>query len=723
MFRVSLRSLVSHKARLVMSALSIVLGVAFISGTLVFSDTIDASFSRLFSATTPDLTVTPQLAFTPEVEDQALLGEVPTMPASTVSSVADVAGVGAAYGDVTVSNATVIDAHNTAVGPTSGAPTLAHNWYPSPHSPTITEGRPPATGGEIALDATTAARRNVHLGDALRVVTPTTTVPVHVVGLAHLAGPNPGVSMVYLDTASAQNQLLAKPGTFTSVAVDARPGTPDKELRAHIGAALGPNYAIATKDEQAASGASQISAVLSVVTDALLGFAGIAVLVGIFLILNTFSMLVAQRTRELGLLRALGASQRQVTRAVLMEGLVVGALGATAGLGAGIGLAAALRTMIGNFGVDLSATTLVIGPLPVVAAYLVGVGITLIAAYLPARRAARISPMAALREAIAAPSPPLGRRSIIGGVVLCAAVVALVAAGTTSTDKTITGLILAAGVIGSLIAAIVLAPVIAEAVVRVAGAGFALAFGAVGRLSQRNALRNPRRTGATAAALMVGLSLVGATAVLAASLTTSINNEVNSTFGADYVISGNGQSPVSTDIINRVRTIPGVDAVTTQHYALAHVNGFQLALSGVDVATIDRAVRPQYSAGSTQALAQGELAVDETTATANHWSVGSPLQLTFAGGSNATLTVGAITKPPTGGGKDGGVFQVSTETLAHYVPAAPITTVYLNTAPGADQQPSAPSSTSSSRPTPRCACRAKPTTGTRPASRSTPCST
>jgi putative ABC transport system permease protein len=686
MFRVSLRSLASHKARLVMSTLSIVLGVAFIAGTLVFSDTINAGFSGLFTATTPDLTVTPTLAFTPEVEDQALTGEVPTLPAGAVASVAAVPGVAAAYGDVTVSDATVVDAANAAIGPTSGAPTLAHNWYSSPHSPTITRGRAPAGPAEIVVDATSAARKNVHLGDALRVITPTAGIPTRVVGLAQLAGPNPGVAMVYLDTATAQNQLAAKPDSFTSVTVDARPGVTDTELRQHIGTALGPNYSIATKEEQAASGTSQISAFLSVVTDALLAFAGIAVVVGIFLILNTFSMLVAQRTRELGLLRALGASRRQVTRAVLVEGLVVGALGATVGLGAGIGLAAVLRAAIGDFGVDLSATSLVISPLTVLAAYTVGVGVTVIAAYVPARRGSRISPMAALREATTAPSPSLVRRSIVGGVLLAASVAGLVEAGVVRADKTTTGAVLGAGVVGSLIAAVVLAPLIAQGVVRIAGAGFPLAFGAIGRLSQRNALRNPRRTGATAAALMIGLSLVGATAVLAASLTTSIDNEVDNTFGADYVISGNGQSSVSSEIVDRARAVRGVDAVTTQRYALAHVNGAQLALSGVDVATIDRAVRPQYTAGSTQALARGELAVDETTATADHWTLGSPLQLTFANGASATLTVGAISKPPTGGGKDGGVFQVSTDTLARYVPTAPITTVYLNTAAGADGQ-------------------------------------
>jgi putative ABC transport system permease protein len=232
---------------------------------------------------------------------------------------------------------------------------------------------------------------------------------------------------------------------------------------------------------------------------------------------------------------------------------------------------------------------------------------------------------------------------------------------------------------------VVLAPVIAQVVVRVAGAGYPLAFGAVGQLSRRNALRNPRRTGATAAALMIGLSLVAATSVLAASLTTSINAETDATFGADYVLTGSGQSPISAEIIDKARAIPGVDTVTRQRYALAHVNGFQIALSGVDTASLDRAVKPQYVAGSTDALTRGQLDVDETTATANHWTIGSPLALTFANGTTATLTVGAISKPPVGGGTDGGVFQVSVDTLTRYVPTAPDTTVYLNTAPGTDQ--------------------------------------
>ena len=163
---------------------------------------------------------------------------------------------------------------------------------------------------------------------------------------------------------------------------------------------------------------------------------------------------------------------------------------------------------------------------------------------------------------------------------------------------------------------------------------------------------------------MIGLSLVAATAVLAASLTTSINTETDATFGADYVLTGTGQSPISAEIIDKARAIPGVDAVTRQRYALAHVNGFQIALSGVDTASLDRAVKPQYVAGSTDALTRGQLDVDQTTATANHWTLGTPLALTFANGTTATLTVGAISKPPVGGGTDGGVFQVALDTLS-----------------------------------------------------------
>src|SRR5439155_130859 len=186
----------------------------------------------------------------------------------------------------------------------------------------------------------------------------------------------------------------------------------------------------------------------------------------------------------------------------------------------------------------------------------------------------------------------------------------------------------------------------------------------VGTLSQRNAIRNPRRTGATAAALMIGVALVAASAVLAASLTASVNREVTSTFGADFLISASGNQPIGADVTTAVRSVSGVDTVTRQRYALAQFHDFEIAVAAVDTATIDRAVKPQYVAGNTDALTRGGVMVDQTTATANQLHLGSAVPVRFINGTTATLTVGAISKTPTGGGRDGGVYQVSLDTLA-----------------------------------------------------------
>lgn len=241
-------------------------------------------------------------------------------------------------------------------------------------------------------------------------------------GVAAFTAANPGVGLVLLDTPTAQTVLLGKPDVFTAITLDAQPGVDDAATARQAGIALGNGFAVSTKADQAASSAAQISSLLDVITYALLGFAAVAVLVEVFLILNTFSMLVAARTRELGLLRALGADRAQVVRSVLAEALLLGTLGSVVGLAGGIGLAALITTLIGQAGVDLSATSLVISPLTPLAAFAVGVGVgvTLAAAWFPARRAAQVTPMQALREAATPPNPSLRRRAI-GGLALAAA--------------------------------------------------------------------------------------------------------------------------------------------------------------------------------------------------------------------------------------------------------------------------------------------------------------
>jgi putative ABC transport system permease protein len=685
MFKASIRSFLAHKGRMALSTLAVLLGVAFVSGTLAFSDTINVAFGNISSSTAADVTIKPKQAFTPEVEDRGVTGETPTLPAATVAEVAAVPGVKAAHGQVSLQNLTVVDKDDKPVGPTTGAPTLGQNWYDDPQVH-LARGHAPTGPGQIVLDQASAAHRNLRLGDPLHILTPAGSMPGTLVGIVTYKTGNPGVTMAYVDTATAQKQLLGKPGQYTGITVDTAPGTSHTTAQTAIKAALGNGYSVATKEEQAATAAQQISSFLSVVTLALLGFAGLAVLVGIFLILNTFSMLVAQRTRELGLLRALGADRGQVLRSVLTEALLLGVLGSTTGLGAGIGLAAGLKALISDLGVDLSGTALVVNPLTPVAAYTVGVVVTLVAAYLPARRAARISPMAALREASTPPAPRLGRRTALGAALLAAGGGLLYGAATHHATIATAGGLLGGGIITSLLALVVLGPVLSRVVVHGLGAPYPAVFGAVGRMSRLNAVRNPRRTGATAGALMVSLSLVGAVAVLAASLTTSVDRDVDATFGADYVLSGNGATPIGHEVTDKVRAIPGIRAVTRQRYALAHLNGFQLAVSGVDTATVDQAVKPQYTAGSTADVAAGKVMVDRTTATADHLTIGSRVDLQFLNGTTGTLTVGAISRPPAGAGKDGGSWEVSLETLARFAPEAQDFTLYLNTAPGADGQ-------------------------------------
>ncbi len=685
MLRASLRSFLAHKGRLAGSLLAIVLGVAFVAGTLIFSDTINTALTGMFTASSADVTVTPKQAFPVEVEDQNLTGQTPTLPGATIAQVAALPGVRAAHGEVNMQNLTVVDGHNQPVGPTNGAPTLGQNWYPRARPiAAISAGHPPTAAGQIVLDQNSAAAKHVRLGDQVRVLNPSGSFPASVVGLARFTTPNPGTGLVFFDTATAQTQLLGKKDAFTGISVDAAPGIPDTVVQQHVQSVLGPGFTVQTKEEQASSAASQVGAFLSVVTYALLGFAGIAVLVGIFLILNTFSMLVAQRTRELGLLRAIGASRRQVTRSVLIEALVLGVVGSTLGLAGGVGLAAGLKLLLSMFGVDLSGTPLAFQPTVAAAAYAVGVVVTLVAAYLPARRASQVAPMAALRQDTTRTAGRLVVRALAGLVLLAAGGAGLFAA-TLQPVFTNAAVLLAVGMVGTLIGLVALGPIVVRTVVYTLGVAYPLIFGAVGRLSQRNAVRNPRRTGATAAALMIGVAVASTLAVVAGSLNTSIHQEVASTFGADYVVSDHAAQPLPPEVTDKVRALPGVSAVTRQRYAPAQFQGFQVSVSGVDTATIDQAVRTQYVTGSTASLTRGQLSVDQSTANTNHLAIGSPVHLRFVNGSTADLTVGAISKPPPGGGKDGSVFLVSLDTLARYVPQAKDFTLYVNTGPGADK--------------------------------------
>ncbi len=687
MLKATLRSFLAHKGRLLLSALAVLLSVAFVAGSLIFSDTVGRTFDRLFASTSADVTLSPK----EDLESQIPSGAVQTVPTSVVDRISKIDGVALARPDVSVENVTVVDKDNESVGPTTGAPTIAADWYVTDRSPVeLTSGHAPRGPGEVLLDADTAEQKHVDIGDPLTVIAQPGSFKVEVVGIATFKTTNPGAALVFLDPAVAADKLLGRDGVATSVQVDAAQGVTDAQLKRRIATELGGGrYELETADEQAESAASQLGGFLDVIKYVMLGFAGIAVLVGIFLIVNTFSMLIAQRTRELGLLRALGADRRQVRRSVLTEAVLLGVVGSTLGLATGIGLAFGLIKLMSLFGMNLKTTEMVIGWGTPVAAYVVGVGVTFVAAYLPARRAATVSPMAALADAeIAGVGRPLRVRAVVGAIVGALGAAALVGCAT-ATETSSAASLLGLGVVLTLIATVIAGPLLVRPVIRVLGGFFPAVFGSVGRMSQRNALRNPRRTGATAAALMVGLALVGGMSVASASMTKSFDEQIDKTLGADFVVQNANFMPFPQEITEKVMATEGAGLVVRQRFAPVAVRlpdgeRVETTASGYDP-DLDEVARIPYVEGNTAAaLADGNIAMDAGFAKDHDVRVGSAIPVEFPAGRKTELKVAALTDQDgaEGFGTQGGLF-LGFATIEKFVPGGQDSALYVNAASGA----------------------------------------
>src|SRR4051812_25444722 len=499
MWRATIRNLLAHKLRLALSGLAIVLGVAFVSGTMIFTDTLGKTFDDLFTSTSADVNVEPAAAFDAGLAGTGEgVGTTSTLPATAVDTVRGVDGVASAAGFVRTEGVYVLDADGDVLD-TGGAPGIGISWEPDPalSSSTLVDGRAPRGLAEVALDADSVDKAGYSLGDTVPVLTTGPRVEARLVGVFTFgkSGGSAGASLAAFETSAAQ-ELFGDPGQFNGISVSATEGVTQEALRDRIEAALGDGFTVRTASEQAEALAGDFEEGLAFVETFLLAFAGIALFVGTFIILNTFSMLVAQRTRELALLRALGASRAQVTRSVLAEALVLGVVGSTLGLAAGFGVATGLRSLFGRFGLTLDGG-LVFATDTVLWSYAVGVLVTLVAAYLPARRAARTPPVAAMRDDHVSVERSLRRRTVFGSVLTAAGVASLVGAFVVEDDGSAASLV-GLGALALLLGTIALSPVIARPFLRGVGAVLPRLFGTSGHLARENAVRNPRRTAATA---------------------------------------------------------------------------------------------------------------------------------------------------------------------------------------------------------------------------------
>ncbi|AZM53696.1 hypothetical protein DMA15_14855 [Streptomyces sp. WAC 01529] len=687
--KTSLRNFLAHKGRMALSAVAVILSVAFVCGTLVFSDTVSTTFDKLFAATSADVTVTPKSA--EDTDEGPRSGRPESMPASVVQEAKRAEGVKSAEGAVISQSVTVVDAGNENVGPTNGGPTLAGNWTRNDlRSMEITSGHSPRGPTEVMVDADTADKHDLKIGDKLRTIAATGDHTARITGIATFKVTNPGAAVVYFDTPTAQRELLGATGRFTHVNLTARAGVSDTELKASVAGALDKaTYDIKTQKESADDNRESVSGFLNVMKYAMLGFAGIAFLVGIFLIINTFSMLVAQRTREIGLMRAIGSSRKQVNRSVLIEALLLGVTGSVLGVGAGIGLAVGLMKLMSGMGMELSTGDLTVSWTTPVIGMVLGIVVTVLAAYLPARRAGKVSPMAALRDA---GTPADGRASVLRAVIGLAltGVGALGLYAAAQADKAKEGsLFLGGGVVLTLIGFVVIGPVLASGVVRVISVVLLRAFGPVGRMAERNALRNPRRTGATGAALMIGLALVACLSVVGSSMVASATAELDKSVGADFIVQGKGG--LTAEAERALTKTPGVDHfsrykdvgadITTPDGKVTKGAG----LSATDPTYVKDLRREAVSGDVSAAYGKDAMSVGEDFADKHHLKVGDTLKVAFDDGRTGELRLAAITSDE--GSLEKGAMYTDIATAERYVPAdrMPLTEMVLAEAAAGQQ--------------------------------------
>jgi len=641
MWKVTLKGLLAHKLRLALTALAIVLGVTFIAGTFVLTDTLHNTFDTLFG------NIYQNIDF--QVRGVAQLGTGGTatrnsIPESLLAKVGAVPGVEAADGSVT-GYAQYIAPDGKAVS-TGGAPTLGLSFDPNQRISQLrlTEGTRPTTPGQVVMDLGTAQKYGFKVGQQVRILLEGPTRTFTIVGLARFGTADnlAGATIAAFDTPTAQ-ALLGDVGTFDSINVVAQPGADKATVQRAIAHVLPRGVEVVTGQTVVNEATSAIGQALGFLNTALLVFAFIALFVGGFTILNTFSITVGQRTRELALLRIVGASRRQVFLSVLGEAALVGLVSSLIGIGLGVLAAIGLEKLLSGFGVTLPSGPLVFEARTVIVCLVVGIGVTLVSAISPARRAVRIAPVAAVSDQQTEEEIPLRRRFVRGGVIAVLGV-GLLALGLSRPAIALVGL----GAVLIFIGVAMLAPALARPLSSVIGRPLARLLGTSGRLGRENSMRSPRRTAQTASALMVGLALVSAIAVFGASLSRSATSSVDNAISADLIVStssngGNGSFSVTVPRV--AASVPGVTAETTVYGNQFEFRNSLESILAIGTRHMAQTVILNVTSGTAQALNAGDLLIDTTTASSDHLTVGDRVPVKFALTGPGTMRIGGIYQP------------------------------------------------------------------------------
>lgn len=639
MWRTTLSSLRAHKRRLLGTCLAIVLGVAFLSGTLVLGDSTRAGFGDLFSEANEHTDALVRSTSEIDVDDLANVG---SLDEGLVDTVGQVDGVAAAV-PVIEGSGQVIGADGDPLGG-NGPPTIAGNWVTDPdlNPYRIVDGQAPETAGEIVIDKATAELGDLQLGDTATVRVPD-PVEVTITGIARFGSADgmAGVTYAGFTTEAAQELLFAEPGQISAIRVAATDGVSQSQLVERLSPLLPDDAEALTGTALTAEQQDDIEGdFLGAMETFLLIFAGIALVVAGFSIYNTFSIVVAQRSRESALLRALGASRRQVLVSTMAESLVVGIVASGLGLVAGVALASGLGALMDSMGFGLPTGSMALNSGTILAGMGLGLIVTVGASVVPAIKASRVLPLAALRD-VAIDRSGTSRVRLVAGAVVAALGVSLTVAGATAVGSLpLTGL----GALALLVGVVMLGPVAARPAGAVLGAPLARLRGVSGELARGNAVRNPKRTAGTASALMVGVAVVAMFTVIAASLKAYIDDTVDKAFAGDLVMITDNFSTVgmSTDIAPEVAALPEVASATPMSNAALRIEGDDQFASAVDGADMDGVLDVGVVEGSLDDLAAGTVALTTDYAGDLGLSLGDPADVAFADGSREELTVTAL---------------------------------------------------------------------------------
>lgn len=647
MFRLTLRGLWAHKLRFALTGVAVVLGVAFMAGTTVLTDTMARSFDAVFTTANDGVDVVVQRP----TEFETDLGDArERVPAELVEQVRAVDGVDAASGSIQ-GFAQLVDADG-AVGSLDGfQATIGTNWLGDELSPLQLDiGRAPSGPDEVVLDRATADDQGWSPGDDVTVLGKSGPRQLSLVGVATYGSVDglPGMTMVAVDDSTAQ-EMFGEVGAYDSIVVRGAADVSNEELAARVSDTLAGSSDALSQDLEVLTGAADtadkqadLHEDLAFFNTFLLAFAYVALFVGMFIIYNTFTIVLAQRTRDLAMLRAIGAGRRQVLGSVLGEAAAVGVVASAIGLGLGVVMSFGLRALLAAVGLDIPAGGVVVSGSTVATAFLVGLLVTMVSAIGPALRASRVAPMAALRESAFERSAASLGRIVAGSATIGLGAVAFVAGilGDGMGAVQLLGL----GALAIVVGVVVLGPVLARPIVHVLGAPAPRLSGMVGRLARENAQRNPKRTAATAAALMIGVALVGFITIVASSTKASVAESVDTSFRADYVLDSGvwGEGGFSPSLADELGRLDVVDAVSPVRSSPVGVDGGDTTLWAVETSTFDAVTDLGVTEGALTDVGPGTVAVQEDRAVELGLEVGDAVTVDFPRTGPVGLTVAAL---------------------------------------------------------------------------------